>query len=67
VNGGEIIEDIYRRLDDFRARGLEPPEAIGLTKREVQLICEYAGQDFDESQPMMPMTIWGQPIIMVKG
>jgi hypothetical protein len=62
----EIIEDIYRTLQEFYTRGFEPPAAIGLTRRELAYLFKHEhGRDFDES--CMPITLWGHRVILVKG
>jgi hypothetical protein len=63
----QIIEDIYQTLQGLRTRGLELPEAIGLTKRELELMFGKDITVFFNGTTLMPMTIWGHKVIMLKG
>ena len=61
----DILETIYQVLEQFRAHGVEPPAAIGITPAEWAILQAAAPsrQEGDEQT----MTIWGHPVVLVHG
>lgn len=65
MNAHDIVEQLYHQLQDFEAQGVEPPAAIGLTRSELNAVCEAEGLPIPD-EPIGPMTIWGHPVVLVK-
>ena len=61
----DILETIYQVLQSFRAQGLEPPAAIGITPAEWAILKEAAPSRHEGDD--QTMTIWGHPVVMVQG